>query len=474
MIHVFEASTLYQVASLSAMLRSGSIDTGGERRVLLLVDSARQPELVPSLSEAAGFAALAADFDDVVDFGATLWPLRPHQFAPRRLEQPLLQKLLRAAWGLGEEDVTLYLESLQVNPARALAAVFASSPLVVHADGLMSYGPTRNRLEPDILERVRTLVYLDLVPGLSPALLSEAEPLLVPAPVEPFARLVDEWAAALEPSAALQDVIDAGEPTVLVIGQYLSDLGLLTAEEETEHSRLLLEAATELGARRVVFKPHPAASVASIESFRAAAAQAGVGATIIRDTVPAEVVASWLAPVGVVSIFSTTLATLRAISAVPVRAVGTGALLHALAPFENSNRVPLVLADALYGDGADAGLAQDPARLQRLIDAVAFAMRSQQLPQLREGAEDFLAAEPGLRDRYIKQRRLRALGLPHRSPADPGRAHRAVHGIIKNEEIANKVLGVVRGASDPDGLRRGSRRAAAAVGSRLVTWSKRG
>lgn len=473
MIHVFEASTLYQVASLSSMLRSGSIDTHGERRVLLLVDSVRQPELVPSLREAAGFEALAADFDDVVDFGAALWPLRPHQFAPRRLEQPLFQTLLRAAWGLGEEDVTLYLESLQVNPARALAAVFASSPLVVHADGLMSYGPTRNRLAPEILERVRTLVYLDLVPGLSPALLAEASPRLVAAPLEPFARLIDAWAGALAPNPALQGVIDAAEPTVLVVGQYLSDLGLLTPEHEAEHSRLLLEAALEFGARRIVFKPHPAASASSIGSFHSAARSAGVQVSFIHDAVPAEVVASWLAPVGVVSFFSTTLATLRALGSVPVRAVGTGPLLHALAPFENSNRVPLVLSDALYGDGADAGLAEDPARLQALIDSIAYAMRSEQLPELRSTALRFLAAEPGLRDRYVKQRRLRALDLPHRSPSSPGRAHRAVHGIIKNEEIANKVLSVVRSASDPDGLRRGSRRAAAAVGSRLVTWSKR-
>ena len=37
----------------------------------------------------------------------------------------------------------------------------------------MSYGPTRNKLDPLVGTRVRRLLHLDLVPGLTPLLLTE-------------------------------------------------------------------------------------------------------------------------------------------------------------------------------------------------------------------------------------------------------------------------------------------------------------
>ncbi|MBM7093836.1 hypothetical protein JTP67_36120, partial [Streptomyces sp. S12] len=69
---------------------------------------------------------------------------------------------------------------------------------------LMSYGPTRNRLDPLVGTRVERLLHLDLVPGLRPLLLTEFD---VPAEVVPtraFTEVLDELAdtAPVLPEAA--------------------------------------------------------------------------------------------------------------------------------------------------------------------------------------------------------------------------------------------------------------------------------
>src|SRR5690348_17927762 len=45
--------------------------------------------------------------------------------------------------------------------------------ITVYADGLMSYGPTRNKLGLLVDSRIDRLLHLDLVPGLRPMLLTE-------------------------------------------------------------------------------------------------------------------------------------------------------------------------------------------------------------------------------------------------------------------------------------------------------------
>ena len=86
----------------------------------------------------------------------------------------LWQRALRLLWDVDEDDrVELAVESIQVNPARALAAIFSEASVDVYADGLMSYGPTREKLPLTLARRVRRLLHLDLVPGLRPLLLSE-------------------------------------------------------------------------------------------------------------------------------------------------------------------------------------------------------------------------------------------------------------------------------------------------------------
>ena len=173
MTQLFQASTLYQVASLAAMIDAGAVPEDGDR-VLCVVDSTRQPELVPGITGATGFEELASRFDRVINLGEFIRPLRPHQFSPRQVEAPMWRKLFCKYFDLPltqpghASEISLWLESLQVNPGRALATVFHDAPITVHADGLMAYGPLRDPLPIEIGSRLDRVAHLDIVPGLKP------------------------------------------------------------------------------------------------------------------------------------------------------------------------------------------------------------------------------------------------------------------------------------------------------------------
>ncbi|CAM5413182.1 polysialyltransferase family glycosyltransferase [Streptomyces violaceorubidus] len=98
-------------------------------------------------------------------------------------------------WDLGDDDLALAVESIQVNPALGVTQIFTDAPVTVYADGLMSYGPTRNKLDPLVGTRVERLLHLDLVPGLEPLLLTEfgvaPEVVATPAFTKVLAELVD-------------------------------------------------------------------------------------------------------------------------------------------------------------------------------------------------------------------------------------------------------------------------------------------
>ena len=98
-------------------------------------------------------------------------------------------------------------------------------------------------------------------------------------------------------------------------------------------------------------------------------------------------------PTWVISCFSTGLSTAAYLLGLEAVAVGTSRLLSRLAPYENSNRVPLVLAEALFhrDDFRPPALAgPDPGSrdLQRLVEAVAYCMQ----PDLHPGSAARTAA----------------------------------------------------------------------------------
>ncbi|GAA3492526.1 polysialyltransferase family glycosyltransferase [Streptomyces cremeus] len=402
-VQLFLASTLYGTATLAAALDGGRFPPA-DRRILLASNNAPTPETTPPFTQAPGFETLRTRFDDVLDWNATIRPLHPSGWTPRPDDVPLWERQLRDVWGLGDCSVTLVLESVQVAPAQAVAQLFPDAPIEVYADGLMSYGPTRNKLDPLIGGRVRRLLHLDLVAGLRPLLLSEFG---VPAEVVPSADFLRVLAELPYPD----DELPPDPAPALLLGQYLAALDILTvAEEEALHVRML-RGAVARGHRRVVFKPHPSAPAGWSRRLEEEAAALGAELTVFGSPLLAEVLFRRLRPALVVGCFSTALFTAHALYGIPVARVGTDVLLERLAPYENSNRVPVTLADALLPDLEGPGA--PPLAAPALVAAVGYAMQPQVLAGRRADAERYLRSGLSPRTRrYFKRRRLTALGLP--------------------------------------------------------------
>ena len=238
---IFQVSTLYGAATLAAALDAGQFGPGQDsHRVLLVSNNAAVPETALRLEEMRGYGGIAARFDSVVDWNEAISPHHPSGWGPRAEETELWQRAFRLAWGIDPTGpVELAVESIQVNPARALAAIFSESAVHVYADGLMSYGPPRNKVPRSIACRVQRVLHLDLVPGLRPLLLAEfgVEPELVPS--DAFRKVLGEIAGSADGDRQLA-ALDAEAPTAVLLGQYLAALNILTAEEEEDlHVRML-------------------------------------------------------------------------------------------------------------------------------------------------------------------------------------------------------------------------------------------
>ncbi|GGW17370.1 hypothetical protein GCM10018980_08190 [Streptomyces capoamus] len=413
---IFQASTLYGTATLAAALDSGCFRPA-DRRILLVCNNAATPETSPALDAMPGFERLRDRFDDVLSYNEAIFPFHPGGWSPRGDDLPLWERYLRHEWRLGADDVELAVESIQVNPSLALAQIFTGAPVTVYADGLMSYGPTRSKLDPLVGTRVDRVLHLDLVPGLRPLLLTEfgVPGELVPTPA--FTKVLAELAPAGDGVPELQ------EPALL-LGQYLSALDILTPEQEEQLHVRMLEGAAALGHTTVVFKPHPSAPARFTRSLEQAADRLGVGLTVLDTPVLAEVLYQRMRPALVVGCFSTALLTASALYGLPVARVGTELLLERLAPYENSNRIPVTIVDALLPDLTDRRAVaeqrpgMDTEALGALVRAVGFAMQPRIYPGLRPQAETWLARHLDQRTlRYFKRRRLSALALPGGVPA---------------------------------------------------------
>ncbi|MEU3754485.1 polysialyltransferase family glycosyltransferase [Streptomyces olivoreticuli] len=409
---IFLASTLYGAATLAAALDTGCFSPA-DRRLLLVANTAAVPETTPALDESPGFDRLRARFDGVLSWNAAISPFHPTGWTPRPDDAPLWERHLRLLWNLGSDDLELIVESIQVSPAQALALCFADAPLEVYADGLMSYGPTRSKLDPLVGTRVRRLLHLDLVPGLRPLLLTEfgVEPEIVPTAA--FTAVLAELADAAPP-------VTAPGGAALLLGQYLSALEILTPEEEERLHVRMLRGTAARGHRQLVFKPHPSAPARWSRMLEEEAERLGVELTVLDAPVLAEVAFLRIRPALVVGCFSTALLTASTLYGLPVARTGTDLLLERLTPYQNSNRVPVTLVDALLPGLEDASAHRQLSveEAQGLLAAVGFAMQPQVLPGLREDAERYLAAHLDARTRpYFKRRRLTALALPGAVPS---------------------------------------------------------
>ncbi|MFJ9147995.1 alpha-2,8-polysialyltransferase family protein [Streptomyces sp. NPDC102270] len=404
---IFCASTLYGAVTLAAAIDSDLFEEP-ERRVLLVFNNTATPETSTPLDEMPGFAPLRDHFDEVLSWNEAIRPFHPGSWTPRPDDVPLFERYLRLLWGLGEDRVELVLESLQVAPALTVAQIFTGAPVDVYADGLMSYGPTRSKLDPLVGTRVRRLLHLNLIAGLTPMLLTEFGVPPVVVPTSAFLKAMGEL-------TAVEELPPLPDDAALLLGQYLSALDILSPEEEEALHIRMLKGAVAKGHRAVVFKPHPSAPARFSRALEAEAEQLGVDLTVLDTPVLAEVLFEKARPALVVGCFSTALFTASALYDLPAARIGTELLLERLTPYQNSNRVPVVLADAVLPDLEERkGEEAVPANtLNALVTALSFTMQAQLHPSLRPAAERYLSRHFGPRTRrYFRKKRLTSLGLP--------------------------------------------------------------
>ncbi|WP_354597874.1 polysialyltransferase family glycosyltransferase [Streptomyces sp. JL1001] len=422
-IRIFHASSPGAAVLLAAAIDAGCF-TEPDRRILLLSRTGPAPETVADVSESAGFERLRTRFDTVLSWNDAIAPFHPDGWTPRADDAPLWERHFRRAWGLGEEELELVVDSPHAGPARALTQVFAGTPVDVYAEGPGAYGPTGEKIPPLTGIRVRRLLHPDLVTGVRPLLLGEygVEPRTVPA--EAITKVVAELA---DTDVALPAV----EEAALLLGQDLAGAGLIPAADEAELRREMVRGAVALGHTRLVYAPDPYAPWESPAPVRAEADRLGVELTVLEGPlpVPAEVLVHRLRPALVMGCTSAALFGAARFHGLPVAAVGAGLLLERLTPYENPQRTAATLADAVLpgvGDGeaapdekpaAESGV-RSAAELDGLLAAVAFAMRPKVRSDLRPAAERYLAAHLDSRTwRYFKRRRLASLALPGVVPA---------------------------------------------------------
>ncbi|MFJ8183391.1 polysialyltransferase family glycosyltransferase [Streptomyces sp. NPDC096105] len=444
---IFCAATPSAVVVMAAAVEAGLLPDAG-CRMLLVCDDAPVPEAAPPWDEVPGFARLRARFDAVLSWNEAIRPFHPAVWTPRTEDVPLLERHVRRLWALGDDRVELVLGAPDAPPAQAVARVFTGAPLHVCAGGPADYGPTRGKLDPLIGTRVRQVLHLDLVPGLTPLLLSEFGAPARAVPAEAFRAVAGEIASAVK---------GVPEGAALVAGQCLSALGITDPGGEDALHAEMVRAAAGRGHRHVVFAPHPASPVRHGSAPRAEAERLGVDLTVLDTPVPAEALYEACRPALVVGCSSTALFTASALYGLPVARVGTERLLDRLTPYHHPHRVALVLAEAVLpgaesgagpalpeagtvpgagsggevarvegGDtppvprgGGDAPAGPRPAAgngaagdgLRGLLSTLAFTVRPQVHPSLRAVAERYLAAGAWDR-RWFPRRRLTALGLP--------------------------------------------------------------
>lgn len=443
MTQLFVLHSAYGLTTAAAALDEGNIEAGHER-VLVPVNSARIPETSVAIHEQPNLRSLCARFDRIEPLDEVLSPLHPSSWEPAAADLPILNRLLTRAWKL-DGDLELFVQSPQVAPARTLMSLFPDARITIIGDGLMTYSPMRVQLPRTVVERVGRVVYADVVPGVEPLVFggaADAGAERMPVPPAAFRKALWETTAADERLDALAD----GIPTALVLGQYLAALGLVSAAEEIAMQCEMIDRAAAWNPRRIVFKPHPSAPPLVTDAVRARVEGHGAEFVEYRGIESAELVAQRLDVVGVVAGFSTALPTVRTLFGRPIASSGNQTVLRRLTPFENSNRVPATIVDALSRSDARY---REPAQLQMLIDAVGYAMQPVIAAHLRTRAEELLERlDQSERDRYFSRARLVELRLPG-APVEPlaRRALRSAGGVGRAEEVRLTITGARRRAA---------------------------
>lgn len=329
---LIEVSSLPQLINVRSILAEGLIPE--KRKVLLLSDNTKYPEAWSALHEGIREKPeLVEGFDKVVNYNELIYPYHPAQLSYSKANSDyyiFLKKMI------GEEHFTrLLVESIQVNPALFLCQIYSEAAIDVFADGLMVYSPTRDDLPENVLTRINRLYYVDYLDGIKPYLLMEANPEYIAIPRE---NLLKNYKLVGKP-------VKKDKKIILIIGQYLTDLGIVTRNEEYKlYLDILKREYEQFGDEyRYIFRPHPAASPAYADTLVEFAAENIINLEIDNNICPVECLYNAQNTFRVTGIFSTTLFSMTYLYDCHAQSFFADEIYRRLTPLANSNHVPAML-----------------------------------------------------------------------------------------------------------------------------------
>jgi hypothetical protein len=395
---VFLASTQFGVVSLVSFLAQCGGKDENRKRILLYSLNGSTPELEFDVTRSRKWKlVLEKHFDICVVLNEVIFPTHPASLKKNQIAG--LGNYLKSFLGCRVDRI--FCESIQVSPARAFVQAFPGAEIWVYSEGLMSYGPTRFKLEKSILDRITTVLYGELLSTVRPELLSEVSPRYLPTSLgQSFELLsdifVDEVSdAALEGSA------------LIYVGQYLAGANICAESLEEEITFSALSYLVKIAdGRPVYYKPHPRVSFSLLSSLKIRYRETfGEDLRVLLGAVPIELLAIRYKPALIAGVFSTSLITCGNILKIPVCTMGLSTILGGLAPLQNSNRIPMVVCREVlheedFSTGSFAELIQkidarrgvvDYSRLEKVIRLVAMIMHWERYEALAVQGGDMVA-----------------------------------------------------------------------------------
>lgn len=359
--------------------------------------------------ERPGLAPAVSRFDDVVVLDELVQPLDPTRWSPRGDDRPVLERLLRGAWGIGDDTVVIVADRPHAEqPVEWLMSAFYGCEVVRLVTDLAGYGPAPQPLGWPQAQRTSRYLYREHVKGLKPwPEGAEHRPEqgvdALEIPDDAWGGLLDEVVTA---AGAVVPCPREGR-TALVLAESFVTGDLLSRDEETGLWREAVEAAVAEGADEVVVLADPVVP-ANLATRLTDLDTGAVRLTLVERPAPAETYLLALRPDVVIGTMSPTLLRAKAGGA-RVVPVGTKLVKERLRPYANPARLPWAVADAALRDDGRWSAAGD---LENLVQAVAFCMYPERFAKDRADVTAFLEAlEPAEVGRYTTANRAQKLGL---------------------------------------------------------------
>lgn len=332
-----EASTIYGLFIANTILDSKLIHY--DNAYLIISDNTKSPEVNQSLINTINkYDILTKNFKEIVYLNDIIYPLHPSQL---NLREENINSIQRIKKMIGcEYFKTLLLESIQVSPSKYIAEIYFESDICIYSDGVMVYAPTRFDLENSILNRISKVFFIELVHNIKPLLLIEANPVYISI----SSKKIKEY------FAKLYNIISSDKKKIIVVGQYLADLDLISADDEGELYSKILEKEISIYGNNYdfVFRPHPSSQISYKYKIKQLADKNNVNIYIDEDTLPLECRYSNINTYKVSGIFSTSLFMMKKIYNINIQSYYNDILYQKITNISNSNIIPIVLSNILF------------------------------------------------------------------------------------------------------------------------------